>query len=80
MALKFQSEVNKVKCDGNKWVLGFSNEPHMGVFNTETEKTILCKPGHGSCSVKNGAVDPTGKYVASTGSDGNINIYKFNND
>ena len=52
----------------------------MSMFNTETEKTVMCKPGHEGCSVYSGQVDPTGKYVATTGSDGFINIYKFSDD
>lgn len=50
----------------------------MSLFNTKTEKTILCKPGHEGCSVKSGAVDPNGKFVFTTGSDGHFNVYKFN--
>ena len=49
----------------------------MSIYNTETEKTIFCKPGHESCSVKSGAVDPLNKYVATTGTDGFMKIYKF---
>ena len=80
MAMKFQSQVNKVRFNGSKWVLGFSDEEHMSIYNTETEKTIFCKPGHESCSVKSGAVDPLNKYVATTGTDGFLKIYKFADD
>jgi WD40 repeat protein len=52
----------------------------MSIYNTETEKTIFCKPGHESCSVKSGAVDPLNKYVATTGTDGFLKIYKFADD
>lgn len=57
--------------------MGISEDEHMSIFNTETQKTLHCKPGHVGCSVKSGMIDPTGQYVATTGSDGNLNIYKF---
>ena len=50
----------------------------MSIFNTASEKTVLCKPGHGECSVLFGAVDPNGKHIATTGTDGYLNIYKLN--
>lgn len=77
LALKLQSDVTKTNFNGTKWVLGFSSEAHLSLFNTQTENTIFCKPGHEGCSVKSGAVDPTGRFVASTGSDGFMNIYEL---
>lgn len=50
------------------------------MFNTETQKTIHCKPGHESCSVKSGAVDLQNNYVATTGTDGFLRIYKLSED
>jgi WD40 repeat protein len=79
-AMKFQSQVNKVRFSGSQWALGFSNEEHMSLFNTETEKTIKCTPGHSSHSVKSGAVSPNNKYVATTGTDGFVRIYKLSED
>lgn len=80
VAMKFQREVSKVRFNGSKWVVGVSGDEHLGLFNSETQKTIMCKPGHEGCSVKSGQVDPTGTYVASTGTDGHLNIYKFTGD
>ena len=92
-AMKFHSQVNKVRFNGSQWVLGFSNEEHMSLFNTDTEKTITCTPGHASHSVnsgavpghashsvKSGAVSPNNKYVATTGTDGFVRIYKLSED
>lgn len=78
--MKFQSHVNKVKFNGSQWVLGFSNEEHMILFNTETEKTIFCKPGHSLHSVKSGAVSPNSKFVATTGTDGFLRLFKLAED
>lgn len=78
--MKFQSQVNKVRFNGSQWVLGFSNEEHMTLFNTETEKTIACKPGHKAHSVKSGAVSPNSQYVATTGTDGFVRIFKLSED
>ena len=78
--MKFHSQVNKVRFNGSQWVLGFSNEEHMSLFNTDTEKTITCTPGHASHSVKSGAVSPNNKYVATTGTDGFVRIYKLSED
>lgn len=69
-----------MRFSNNNWVLGFSKDSHLGLFNTATEKMITLKPGHQDCSVKSGSVDPCNKYVASTGSDGFLNIYKFAED
>ena len=54
LAMKFQSEVSKVRFNGTKWVVGISNDSHLSLFNTETQQTIMCKPGHEGCSVKSG--------------------------
>jgi hypothetical protein len=40
----------------------------------------VCKPGHSGCSAKSGQIDPTGQLVATTGSDGFLNIYKLAED
>ena len=61
-------------------VAGISGDSHLTIYNADTHKTVFCKPGHEGCSVLNGFVDPTGNFVASIGSDSNINIYKFIND
>ena len=37
LAMKFNSKVKKVRYSGNKWVLGFSEDEHVTVFNTENE-------------------------------------------
>ena len=52
----------------------------MTLFNTDTEYTISCKPGHVSHSVKSGAVSPNNKYVATSGTDGFVRIYKLSED
>lgn len=75
LALKFQSEVIKIQFGKPNWVMGFSNDSHMSMFNTQTQKTVHLKPGHTDCSVKSGVVDFNGKYAATTGSDGYLNIY-----
>ena len=80
LAMKLESDVRKVSINGTNWVLGFSNDSYMTMFNTLTKKNIFCKPGHEGCSVKSGSVDPTGRFVATSGSDGKLNIYKFEND
>lgn len=77
LAMKMQSEVHKVLMNGSKWVLGASGDESMTVYNTETGKTMTCSPGHTDCSVKNGAVDPEGKFIVTTGTDGYLNIYKL---
>lgn len=46
------------------------------MYNTETEKMLYFKPGHEG-SVKNGSIDPLGQYLATTGCDGHVNIYKI---
>jgi len=78
--MKFTYPVNKVRFSDQKWVAGISGDEHLSLFNTETQKTIMCKPGHDGCSVKSGQVDPLGKFVLSTGSDGHCNIYKLEGD
>lgn len=78
LGLRFQTEVTKIQFAKLNWVLGFSNDSHMSIFNTQTQKTIHLKPGHNDCSVKSGMIDSDGKYAATTGSDGHLNIYKLN--
>lgn len=78
--MKMESEVKKVAFNGNKWVLGISEDEAVSIFNTETKQTLVCKPGHSGCSAKSGQIDPTGQLVATTGSDGFLNIYKINED
>lgn len=46
------------------------------MFNTETEKVVHMRPGHEG-NVKNGAIDPLNEYIATTGTDGFVNIYKM---
>lgn len=69
--------MKKVRQSGGKWVLGFSEDEHVTMFNTENEKTFSCKPGHSGCCALSAAVDPTGRFVATTGSDGFMNIYQI---
>lgn len=52
----------------------------MSLFNTETEETIVCKPGHKAHSVKSGAVSPNSKFVATTGTDGFVRVFKLSED
>lgn len=61
-------------------MLAFSQEAHSTLYNTQTQKTIFLKPGHENCTAKSGAVDPQGQYIATSGSDGFLNIYKFTQD
>jgi hypothetical protein len=35
-AMKFESEVKKVQFNGNKWILGISEDEAMSIYNTET--------------------------------------------
>jgi len=51
-ALKFDSEVKRVKFNGSKWILGVAEDEHVSVFNTETKATLHCKPGHDGCMAK----------------------------
>ena len=80
MLMKFQTSALKTRFNGANWVAGISGDSHLTIYNADTHKTVFCKPGHEGCSVLNGFVDPTGNFVASIGSDSNINIYKFIND
>ena len=76
LAMKFNSKVKKVRYNG-KWVLGFSEDEHVTIFNTENEKTFSCKPGHLGCCALSASIDPNGRFAATTGSDGFLNIYKI---
>jgi hypothetical protein len=40
---------------------------------------VSFSPGHIDHKVKNGCVDPTGNYFATTGTDGFLNIYEISN-
>lgn len=75
--MKLESEVQKVRISETKYVLGFSNSEYVTVFNQENESTFTCKPGHTSCSIKSAQIDPEGSYIATTGTDGYLNIYKI---
>ena len=77
LAMKLNSKVKKVRFSGNKWVLGLSEDEHATLFNTENEKSLSCKPGHQGCVALSASVSHDGRFVASTGSDGFLNIYKI---
>lgn len=77
LAVKAPSQINKVEFSGTKWLMAFSQEENALLYNTQTQKTIFLKPGHDNCTAKSGAVDPQGQYIATSGSDGFLNIYKF---
>jgi WD40 repeat protein len=76
-ALKFDSEVKRVKFNGSKWIVGISEDEHASVFNTETKAALHCKPGHAGCMVKSAQIDQSNSYIATTGTDGFLNIYKL---
>ena len=40
------------------------------------QKGITLEPGHKDHSVKYATIDPSGKFVATSGTDGKINIYE----
>ena len=75
--MKFNSQVTKVRYSGSNWILGFSKDEHVGVYNTENQKSFTCTPGHTGCTALGAAVDPNGKFIATSGSDGYLNIYKI---
>ena len=77
LAMKLHSNVQKVRYNGDKWVLGISDDEHVTIYNSENEMSLSCKPGHVGCQAKSAQVDPTGQYVATTGTDGYLNVYKI---
>ena len=68
LAMQFQSTVQRIQWHG-KYVIGYSEDSHASIYNTESEKVIHAKPGHEG-SIKNGAMDPLGEYFATSGCDG----------
>ena len=50
--MKLHSNVQKVRYNGDKWVLGFSDDEHLTIYNSENEMSFSCKPGHEGCQVK----------------------------
>lgn len=72
--------MKKIGFNGTKYVVAASEDEHISVFNTETEVTINCKPGHEGCSAKNASIDASGQFLASIGTDGFLNIYKLSED
>lgn len=77
LALKFQSPVQRIQWVGNL-LLAFSEDSEAQLFHTQTEQAVYFKPGHEG-SVLNGAIDPLGEYVVTTGTDQHANIYRIVN-
>ena len=77
LALKFQSQVQRILWVGNL-LLAFSEDSEAQLFNTQTEQVVYFKPGHEG-SVLNGAIDPLGEFVVTTGTDQHANIYRIVN-
>ncbi|CDW81941.1 wd repeat and hmg-box dna-binding protein 1-like [Stylonychia lemnae] len=75
LAMKFSSPVQRIQWTG-KFILGFSEDSEAQLYNSDTEKVLTFKPGHEG-SIKNGAIDPLGEYLATTGCDGNVMIYEL---
>lgn len=73
--------MTKIACGtSSKYLLGFSNDDCAQVFNLETKQTALCSPGHQGHQVKNGQVNGDNSLLATTGTDGCLNIYKIEDD
>ena len=76
LAMKFQSEVTRLQYrDKNDFLMGFSNDDCAQIFNFKTKQTARCSPGHINFKSKNGMVNGDGTKVATTGSDGYLNLY-----
>ena len=78
LAMKFKSTVTRVlACPDNAWILAFSNDECAQIYNSEQKATLTCSPGHPGHSAKGGQINTEGQYVASTGTDGRLNVYKI---
>ena len=77
--MKFNSEVIKINTrdKDSSFVLAFSNDESAQVFNSEKKLTATCHPGHVNHRAKNGMVSADGSVIATTGSDGYLNIYEM---
>jgi len=57
--------------------MAFSNDECAQIYNCKTKLTAKCSPGHSGSRAKNGLVNGEGTMVATTGSDGFINLYEI---
>lgn len=74
--MKFSSQVCRLQYrDKNDFLIGFSNDESAQIFNFKTKQTAKCSPGHGGFKAKNGMVNGDGTMVATTGTDGYLNLY-----
>ena len=57
--------------------MAFSNDECAKIYDCKSKKFVECFPGHTGARAKNGMVNGAGSMVATTGSDGFINIYEI---
>jgi WD40 repeat protein len=60
-------------------VVGASKDECVSVYNTESKLAIKCSPGHEGSALF-AQIDASGQFLASSGTDGNVNIYKLSDD
>ena len=77
--MKFQQRIQKVGFHKeNEWLIGIPEEESVQIYNNNNQQVLQSNPGHLDHKVKSGSVDPTGKFLATTGTDGYLNIYSIN--
>lgn len=79
LAMKTSSKIQKVTMN-EKWLLAFSKDESAQLFNFDDKKTHSSSPGHADHSILSGQVDPTGRFLATTGTDGFLNIYSLKSE
>lgn len=73
----FGNAVNKISISSDySYIAACTNESGIVVYSTSQNKSYKPKPGHDS-SVLHLGFNSTAKYIASSGCDGNINIYSI---
>ena len=76
--MRFEQSVRVLTWTG-KLLLGISEDSAGMVYNHETQSVTQLLPGHEG-SARNGAIDPLGTYIATTGCDGTLHIYKISDE
>lgn len=62
---------------GGRFVVGYAaNDAEVQLFDTETERVARFR---NEVSAKSGAIDPLGKFFASTACDGHLSIFTIPN-
>jgi WD40 repeat protein len=73
----FGTAVNKISISNDySYIAACTNETGIVVYSTNLNKSYKPKPGHES-SILHIGFNSTCKYVASSGCDGNINVYSI---